>query len=405
MRKSHNEQGYALLIVLFLVVFIMAVSAVFIRGSIGNAKQEIKVDESHLTVMAAEAGVDYYKTYVSNLYFSIIPDLETFIQNDIKKQLDDPENKAKVIDYNLTRKNTTSELERIFKEEEKILELTLEKNIALYNFEVMTTSVKGYPERHTVIVEGVSLGMKNGNKKKISFQQSFIIPDLSGSSDSIVDEMASSPNMNNLYPDNVEASSCGSNKKLLNITCKGAKNGGYDSVENSTIYFPGGFDGPNGNLEVNYSKLYSNDDFEVHVFNNLNGSDLNINGSFEVKQNMNNIYNSSIKVNGALDINSNVQNMTNSMMIIRGAAHIGGHLNIKNSLVCVSGSSNVEGHLTVGRGSKLIYLDNFVVGGKKKVFGEMIQVNNENEFWEQCKLGNSNSAVWSNPIIEDVNYE
>ena len=45
--------GYALLIVLFFVVFIMIVSALFMRGSISNAKQERLVDNNNLAFNAA----------------------------------------------------------------------------------------------------------------------------------------------------------------------------------------------------------------------------------------------------------------------------------------------------------------------------------------------------------------
>lgn len=71
MGNKKNEQGYALLIVLFLVVFIMIVMAVFMRGSISNAKQERKVDQNHLSVVAAEMGVDYYSNLFKNKFFEV----------------------------------------------------------------------------------------------------------------------------------------------------------------------------------------------------------------------------------------------------------------------------------------------------------------------------------------------
>lgn len=71
MKMIRDEKGYALLIVLVLVVFIMAVTAVFMRGSISNAKQEKKVDENHLSVVAAEMGVDYYTTMYTNKFMEV----------------------------------------------------------------------------------------------------------------------------------------------------------------------------------------------------------------------------------------------------------------------------------------------------------------------------------------------
>lgn len=84
MERLKNEQGYALIIVLFLVVFIMLVFAVFIRGSISNAKQEQIVDQNHLSVVAAEMGVDYYVSKVKNEERIILKNTLDYIKNDIE---------------------------------------------------------------------------------------------------------------------------------------------------------------------------------------------------------------------------------------------------------------------------------------------------------------------------------
>ncbi|WP_039042196.1 hypothetical protein [Sporosarcina sp. ZBG7A] len=71
MKVTSNERGYALLIVLLLVVLIMSISAVFMRGAISNAKQEQRVDKNHLSVVSAEMGVDYYATSFTNRYYEV----------------------------------------------------------------------------------------------------------------------------------------------------------------------------------------------------------------------------------------------------------------------------------------------------------------------------------------------
>jgi hypothetical protein len=60
MLKKRNEQGYTLLIVLYVVTFIMIVSASFVTASVSNAKQEKVVDTNNMAVVAAEMGIDYY---------------------------------------------------------------------------------------------------------------------------------------------------------------------------------------------------------------------------------------------------------------------------------------------------------------------------------------------------------
>lgn len=84
MEQLKNEKGYALLIVLFFVVFIMIVSALFMRGSISNAKQERIVDNNNLAYNAAEMGVDYYVHKIGNVEKA----LQKEIKNNVKLELD-----------------------------------------------------------------------------------------------------------------------------------------------------------------------------------------------------------------------------------------------------------------------------------------------------------------------------
>lgn len=68
MNRKYNENGYALLIVLFAIVFITVVTAVFMRGAMSNAMQGQTVDKNNLVVVSAEAGVDYYTWNLKQLY-------------------------------------------------------------------------------------------------------------------------------------------------------------------------------------------------------------------------------------------------------------------------------------------------------------------------------------------------
>lgn len=77
MNKVKNQQGYALLLVLLMIVMFLGISATFMAGSLSNAKQEQTVDTSNKAVAAAEMGVTYYTS-----------DFEREI-NFIKKELSD----------------------------------------------------------------------------------------------------------------------------------------------------------------------------------------------------------------------------------------------------------------------------------------------------------------------------
>lgn len=60
MKLVRNQQGYALLIVLLMVVLFLGLSATFMAGSLSNAKQERTVDISNQAVASAEMGVKYH---------------------------------------------------------------------------------------------------------------------------------------------------------------------------------------------------------------------------------------------------------------------------------------------------------------------------------------------------------
>ncbi|MGK7377898.1 hypothetical protein ACSFXN_08635 [Planococcus sp. 1R117A] len=62
MKSLKNEKGYALVVVLLLVVLVLGISATFMSGTLNNAKQEKAVDISNQSVAAAEMGVLYYST-------------------------------------------------------------------------------------------------------------------------------------------------------------------------------------------------------------------------------------------------------------------------------------------------------------------------------------------------------
>ena len=62
MGSVKNQQGYALLIVLLMVVLFLGFSATFIAGSLSHATQEQTVDTSNQSIASAEMGARYFST-------------------------------------------------------------------------------------------------------------------------------------------------------------------------------------------------------------------------------------------------------------------------------------------------------------------------------------------------------
>ncbi|SKA90853.1 hypothetical protein [Sporosarcina newyorkensis] len=94
-----NEKGYALIIVLFAIVFITIITAVFMRGALNNAAQEKTMDNNNLAIVAAESGIDYYSFELKKAYDE--KELNSLLTNLLKNAVQDMIDKKKTsIDYN-----------------------------------------------------------------------------------------------------------------------------------------------------------------------------------------------------------------------------------------------------------------------------------------------------------------
>lgn len=83
-----KEKGYALIIVLFTIVFITIITAVFMRGALSNVTQEKTVDENNLVVVSAESGVDYYSWELKKVHNPIVlqAEFEELIKDAIERK-------------------------------------------------------------------------------------------------------------------------------------------------------------------------------------------------------------------------------------------------------------------------------------------------------------------------------
>ncbi|WP_088007247.1 hypothetical protein [Indiicoccus explosivorum] len=62
MERLKNQQGYALLVVLLVVVLFLALSATFMAGSLNNARQEKTIDTTNQALASAEMGARFYNS-------------------------------------------------------------------------------------------------------------------------------------------------------------------------------------------------------------------------------------------------------------------------------------------------------------------------------------------------------
>lgn len=419
MREVRNENGYALLLVLLLIVFITILTAVFLRGSISNAKQEQVVDKNHLTVISAETGIDYYKTYFSNIFYEYIPELEKEANRLIEAQ----KNKVHSLENSSNGKSVSIDYFAVQKAINELLFVKMNNGLLRingslekfglhqnYTFQPENLKVEKSSEGTSVKITGTVRGIYRNTEivKRLNFTQEFktITFDPKNSSGAPPQDVGSSIiNINNLYPGNEPNSIC-NNGKIDGDMCKAGSDSYIKDIEDSTVYFPSGYvNEKQGNVEVEKSTIYSNGPFHVKNMNDLEESFMYINGSFSAK-NMNDVEDTLMVVNGKLDIESNIE-FEESQLVVNGDSTIKGHLDVEESKVCIAGSLTVGGTLSIDKESMLYYWSNLTY---KKLNGNrnnIIKLNNASEVLEKCKTFNSggiSKEKWASPSI-DVTYQ
>jgi len=88
MKYAKNNEGYALLLVLFLVVFFVGLSAVFVTASFNNSKQEQTVDVRNQSIIAAEMGVKYNLNKLSNKIKVLNQEYKNFMNTSFNSLID-----------------------------------------------------------------------------------------------------------------------------------------------------------------------------------------------------------------------------------------------------------------------------------------------------------------------------
>lgn len=390
LKRTENEQGYALLIVLLLIVFITILTAVFLRGSISNGKQEQVVDANHLTVVAAETGVDYYKTLYSNEYFDKLKAIESQAKTYLQSLLVDREGKirnATPADYLATKKYSAGLLKKVLTE--KIIpvaskSLPAEKSSFIFELnEKKPINIQLQQDEVSVIVFGSVNGkdQSSGKTKTLAFEQKFMVPSFDPSDSGGTSNNAGTGDWT--YPSNPSSTTCPDKTKIEGKDCfVQNKNEKIKEIEDkSTVYFPNGytytkdqdfeiedskvyvkgnFRLEKGELEVEDSLLavegsvYVGDELEIEdsrvfIKNDLEAFDeieiedstVKIGGSLSAKKDLE-IEDSNVEIGGALNVEKEFE-LEDSNLVVRGSAALRGEVEIEDSKFFVGGALHMSG--------------------------------------------------------------
>ncbi|AXH99321.1 hypothetical protein DV702_05940 [Sporosarcina sp. PTS2304] len=195
MNYIKNEKGFALIIVLFAIVFITAITAVFMRGALGNRVQETTVDENNLVVVAAEAGVDYYTWYLKEIYDKDKLDVE--FRRLEQKELDKQVAGGDTIDYPEIQKAIVREflIELVHRKDLLLEEEAIELGNHQYRHKLVDAKIlPGYDivdDKGNIFVtvrgevEGELPSSFKGQEKKdtLTFEYTYIFPEIKVASD------------------------------------------------------------------------------------------------------------------------------------------------------------------------------------------------------------------------------
>jgi hypothetical protein len=398
--EIRNEKGYSLLVVLLVVTFIMIISASFITASVTNAKQEKIVDTNNLAVVAAEMGVDYYKTAMLNEFNNRRNELNVAAQSKINSLIarSDFADLDKDAQLNLIRNEIGKMLEGFLKGRVQLLLAETEETIIEGNTKYVRNnlSVKAFDEvveKGKVVVNGKVTGSSTKeNPRELEFKLKFDLLDLSNV-DLDIEFVKGIPPVDFEKP-SADATICDNSTRTASKCL-------FDNLEGTTVYFKNGYINPNNstnNKDFKNSNIFVKGNIDVKNMNGMSNVYINATGEFLAK-NFNGkfgINNSVINVGGSMT-GENIK-VTNSTILINGNFTTG-HLDVEGvSKICVVGFLKVNDHLNYSSTSKVIAL-----GGNNKG----LTTPSENKFWENCAISTtSNPAVednWNDPII-DVEY-
>ena len=462
MNELKNEKGYALLVVLLVVVLFLGFSATFLMGSLNHATQERTVDTSNQSVAAAEMGVLYYTASFEKELEMELTEIQREINGklDVLKQCDECDFEADVLQLN--RLSIAEYKESVIKkvvELGKAQETEFTKNYYKRNASVdgrMTYTIesaeatpiptplldaksievkinlKGYSEQGEATAESALSVIFN-----VAVPESFLTKSTQLIYDDVYKDAPSKSCTQFLSDKDYEKEgidplyecTLGDNKKLADLLddIKGSSDSlsPQDFMVYTNNYLANVCD-PSGNINNAETSNCNSNDFEgvsVSVYGNeetvtknmigLENVKIYINGQLTV-QNLNNLSNA-VSVLKELNVSNNSQNIENSTIVVLGfddetklaELKIDNNITLKtNAKFCLDADRILEADIvsfgnkiTINEGSSLIYHTS-----KEKTYfsgkQNVIKITNYSDFLNLC-----NVAVNGSPTANNINPE
>ncbi|MFC6039728.1 hypothetical protein ACFPYN_09885 [Paenisporosarcina macmurdoensis] len=373
MTHIKNNQGYALLLVLLMIVLFISVAAVFVNTSISHSKQEIVLDKSNQSLVLAEMGIQHLETLFNQKYNVLRNDIYKQVQDEIQLvklecQIDSPPAKCydqnyineKIIDAKESSLNLfksgliqiINELKLVTNSPDlsssyKVNEITVTPNINTLDFSTEFLEIKAYVfgeidnssgekvEKQLITTFNVKLvsffddsdpiTLLSRPLTQLEIETELLSPPVTSISCDVIH--AYKDTMSPPYNCNLEEGSDFKLESLITVW----KNAGMDLSEINVVvenWVESICTSNCNSIDLEGVSIFSAEQ-EINLRNNMNGfadGEVYFNGVFTIGNNLNNLNKNEdgnlIMVFRGLNTDNNIQNMTNTTMVILGQSPI-----------------------------------------------------------------------------------
>ncbi|ARK23617.1 hypothetical protein SporoP37_02195 [Sporosarcina sp. P37] len=439
--KNKNSAGYALIIVLFAIVFITVLTSVLMRGSLSNFKQDQRVEESDLTTTAAEAGVDYYTWELEDAYNSNKPSLISYADGLVEKGREG----GRVPDYTNIQKLVAEKLKGILVSRAESF-TGKEYSINEYWHEIQPEQLKieilASKQPISVAATGKVQGYFEGEYpviKELEFEQRFFIPSFQETpvSNSIVTGQV--VNVPKWIDANKPKTLCTNKSKIESSCYAGHQNDvtNVNQIVKSKVYVDKQFNSKKAMKLEDNSDLFVKEDFKVDKLELQSQSRVLVGKDLDVQSNEKNdtleLEDASyLYVDRDLKVNGGIKLQNSSIVYIGRKAQLKGDIELENAsslfvgnVLDTSGTINLQNnskicaaelkikHAKLDLQSGVIYYLNGIDVDIKKVNPKnFVKVNSMFELKKSCGFASnptdpplSGNDTWDDPVIEKVVYK
>ncbi|MBT2644688.1 hypothetical protein J7I80_20940 [Bacillus sp. ISL-41] len=339
MRVLKNDEGYALLTVLLVMIIFMSMGMTLFAHSYNSTKQNNIVEDNNQSVALAEMGITYYQTAIRNAYVTnkqpVDNQVESQLLSDFNNKKARPEGYYGDLAISLM-------FEAILRHLNTVSSTKSMDNQPGASFSIVDLSVEKVAEGINITYS--SKGVEGDQKAMLGAELKIPIKGLEtsrnpGSGSGGSGGFYALPDFNKIpYPENVSLS-C-KNPLSLSVNCSSIL------IENSKSY-TGNYNGLSGKL------IYANNSLSVSGNgNNMDDVRIHTNGDFSLGKNMNNLSNSILEIKKTGNFGSQLR-VDHAEIYTGENLNINGHLDLENSSVYIGGKATINKHLTIDANSKM----------------------------------------------------